>query len=115
VRTRLPIVAAADLAGGSALFALAIGVTGVNRSMVIVGSMPLIAQAIIWASGSERPSAFEVAGAVLVTLAVAWPLCESIEVKVLVDPKGTTDSEEHDRVIRERGLTGARCWHAWWR
>jgi DME family drug/metabolite transporter len=71
VRTRLPIVAAADLAGGSALFALAIGVTGVDRSMVIVGSMPLIAQAIAWASGSERPSALEVAGAALVTLAVA--------------------------------------------
>jgi len=42
-------------------------------------------------------------------------LRESVEVKVLVDPKGTTDSEEHDRVIRERGLTGARCRHAWWR
>jgi len=70
-RTRLPIVAAADLAGGSALFALALGLIGVDRSMVIVGSMPLMAQGIAWATGSERPSALEVAGAVMVTLAVA--------------------------------------------
>jgi len=40
--------------------------------MVIVGSMPLMAaQGIAWATGSERPSALEVAGAVMVTLAVA--------------------------------------------
>ncbi|MCI4460323.1 MAG: EamA family transporter [Acidilobus sp.] len=69
-RTRLPIVAAVDLAGGSALFALALGLIGVDRSMVIVGSMPLMAQGIAWATGSERPSALEVAGAVLVALAV---------------------------------------------
>ncbi|MFP3265596.1 MAG: hypothetical protein RXO54_07170 [Acidilobus sp.] len=67
----LPLVAAADLAGGSALFALAIGVAGVYRSMVVVGSMPLMAQGIAWAAGSERPSAFEVAGAALVTAGVA--------------------------------------------
>ncbi|AMD30706.1 hypothetical protein [Acidilobus sp. 7A] len=57
--------------GGSALFALAIGVAGVYRSMVVVGSMPLMAQGIAWAAGSERPSALEVAGAVLVTAGVA--------------------------------------------
>ncbi|MFP3081221.1 MAG: hypothetical protein RXR09_06885, partial [Acidilobus sp.] len=51
------LVAAADLAGGSVLFALAIGVAGVYRSMVVVGSMPLMAQGIAWAAGSERPSA----------------------------------------------------------
>ncbi len=71
VTTRLPLVAAADLAGGSALFALALGVAGVDRSMVVIGSMPLFAQAIAWASGSERPSLVEVAGATLIVVAVA--------------------------------------------
>lgn len=71
IGTRLPLVAAADLAGGSALFALAIWVAGVDKSMVIIGSMPLFAQAMAWATGAERPSALEVAGASMVVAAVA--------------------------------------------
>jgi len=46
-------------------------VAGVYRSMVVVGSMPLMAQGIAWAAGSERPSALEVARAALVTAGVA--------------------------------------------
>ncbi len=70
-RTYLPLVAAADLALGSALFAYAIGVVGFAPAVIVNSATPLFAQASAWALGAESPGPSEFAGAALIALSVA--------------------------------------------
>lgn len=67
----LPLLAAADLGLGVALFAYSVEASGFDQAVVIVSSLPLFAQLIAWASGSERPRPAEVAGAAVIVAAVA--------------------------------------------
>ena len=69
-RTPLPLLAAADLGLGVSLFAASISLLDFDRAVVLVSSLPLFAQLMAWASGSERPRPAEVAGAAAVVAAV---------------------------------------------
>lgn len=70
-RSALPVVAALDLGGGSALFAYSATEVGLGLTVIITGVAPLASQLIARALGRERPSAREYAAAAAIFLAIA--------------------------------------------
>jgi len=70
IRTRLPLVAILDLGIGVALYAYSIGLIGLGLTVIMTGSMPLIAQAMASVMGRERLTINRLLGAVVVVLAI---------------------------------------------
>ncbi|MFP3306551.1 MAG: EamA family transporter [Thermocladium sp.] len=70
MRTRLPLVAILDLGIGVALYAYSIDLIGLGLTVIMTGSMPLIAQAMASVMGRERLTVNRLLGAVVVVLAI---------------------------------------------
>ncbi|BDR91302.1 DMT family transporter [Vulcanisaeta souniana] len=70
VRGYLPIIAVLDLGLGVALFALSMDLIGLGLTVILTGTMPLIAQAMSSTMGRERFSILKFLGALIIVVAI---------------------------------------------
>ena len=69
-RTRLPLVAVLDLGVGVALYAYSVGLIGLGLTVIMTGSMPLIAQAMSHVMRREKLTPMKLLGAVIIVTAI---------------------------------------------
>jgi len=70
VRTRLPLFSVLDLGVGVALYAYSMDLVGLGLTVILTGSMPLIAQAMSSLMGREKLTVAKLLGAVVIVLAI---------------------------------------------
>jgi DME family drug/metabolite transporter len=68
--TRLPLVAVLDLGAGVALYAYSMDLIGLGLTVIMTGSMPLIAQIMSNLMGKERLTITKLLGAAVIVLAI---------------------------------------------
>jgi DME family drug/metabolite transporter len=69
-RTRLPLVAVLDLGAGVALYAYSMDLIGLGLTVIMTGSMPLIAQAMSHVMRREKLTLMKLLGAVIIVTAI---------------------------------------------
>ncbi|WP_054857634.1 DMT family transporter [Vulcanisaeta sp. JCM 16159] len=70
VRSYLPIIAVLDLGLGVALFAFSMDLIGLGLTVILTGTMPLIAQLMSSAMGREKFSVVKFLGALIIVIAI---------------------------------------------
>jgi DME family drug/metabolite transporter len=70
VRTRLPLFSVLDLGVGVALYAYSMDLVGLGLTVILTGSMPLIAQVMSSLMGREKLTVAKLLGAVVIVLAI---------------------------------------------
>jgi DME family drug/metabolite transporter len=70
VRTRLPLFSVLDLGVGVALYAYSMDLVRLGLTVILTGSMPLIAQAMSSLMGREKLTVAKLLGAVVIVLAI---------------------------------------------
>ncbi|WP_243679111.1 EamA family transporter [Vulcanisaeta distributa] len=70
VRSYLPIIAVLDLGLGVALFAFSMDLIGLGLTVILTGTMPLIAQLMSSAMGREKFSVVKFLGALVIVMAI---------------------------------------------
>ncbi|WP_252901351.1 DMT family transporter [Vulcanisaeta sp. JCM 14467] len=70
MRSYLPVVAVLDLGLGVALFAFSMDLIGLGLTVIITGTMPLIAQVMSSLMGKERFSVIKFIGALIIVTAI---------------------------------------------
>ncbi|GAB6946373.1 DMT family transporter [Vulcanisaeta sp. JCM 16161] len=70
VRSYLPIIAVLDLGLGVALFAFSMDLIGLGLTVILTGTMPLIAQLMSSAMGREKFSVVKFLGALIIVVAI---------------------------------------------
>jgi DME family drug/metabolite transporter len=68
--TRLPLVAVLDLGAGVALYAYSMDLIGLGLTVIMTGSMPLIAQAMSHVMRREKLTLMKLLGAVIIVTAI---------------------------------------------
>ncbi|WP_243676317.1 EamA family transporter [Vulcanisaeta distributa] len=70
MRSYLPIIAVLDLGLGVALFAFSMDLIGLGLTVILTGTMPLIAQLMSSAMGREKFSVVKFLGALVIVMAI---------------------------------------------